>query len=65
MAVAGYVLKQRVFGSSERIDITKAEFEAFGDAVLCLRHVVDAEEKFAAFMDKLLGTRSILMGGGA
>lgn len=51
MAVAGYVLKQRVFGSSERIDITKAEFEAFGDAVLCLRHVVDAEEKFAAFMD--------------
>lgn len=51
MAVTGYVLMQRVFGSRERIDIAQAEFEAFGEAVMCLRHVVDAEEKFAAFMD--------------
>lgn len=51
MSAAGYVLMLRVFGSHDRMDITQAEFEAFGEAVSRLLHVVDAEEKFATFMD--------------
>ncbi len=51
MSVVGYVLTRHVLGKSGRIDISQSEYDAFGKAVEFLGHLIDAEEKFATFID--------------
>lgn len=61
MTIEGYVLTPLLLNNPGHIDITQAEYDAFAKAIACLRHVVDAEEKFATFIDNYFELEQALL----